>query len=117
VNNTKENLLFMHPDIKYEQIIDKAKQFCEAHDLPKKDFITIRSKKRNRQIDQNTEEVNLNSPFKKHKINTYFMSLDKITSSFLFYHFYHSRFSDAKDIMIRISISVTSILILSMVAK
>ncbi|XP_022183309.1 zinc finger MYM-type protein 1-like [Myzus persicae] len=48
VNNAKENLLLMRSDIKYEQIINEAKQFCEEHDLPEKDFKTIRSKKRKR---------------------------------------------------------------------
>jgi len=77
VNNAKENLLLMRSDIKYEQIINEAKQFCEEHDLPEKDFKTIRSKKRKRQIDEdeNTKEVNLNSPFEKYKINTYLMAL------------------------------------------
>lgn len=89
VNNAKGNLLSMRSDIKYEQIIDEAKQFCEAHDLPEKDFKTIRLKKRKRQIDENTEELNLNSPFDKYKIDIYFMALDKITTSFI------SRFSGA----------------------
>lgn len=44
VNNAKENLLLIRSDIKYEQLINEAKQFCEEHDLPEKDFKTIRSK-------------------------------------------------------------------------
>jgi hypothetical protein len=63
VNNAKENLLSMHSDIKYGQIINEAKQFCEAHDLPEKYFKIIRLKKWKRQIDENAEKVNLNSPF------------------------------------------------------
>jgi len=42
VNNAKENLLTMRSDIKYGQIIDEAKKFCEAHDLPEKYFKIIK---------------------------------------------------------------------------
>lgn len=48
VNNAKENLLSMRSDIKYKKIIDEAKQLCETHDLPEKDFKIIRLKKRKR---------------------------------------------------------------------
>ncbi|XP_050064396.1 zinc finger MYM-type protein 1-like isoform X4 [Aphis gossypii] len=59
VNNAKENLLSMRSDIKYKKIIDEAKQFCETHDLPEKDFKIIRLKKRKRQIDENIKENGL----------------------------------------------------------
>ncbi|XP_050064394.1 zinc finger MYM-type protein 1-like isoform X2 [Aphis gossypii] len=91
VNNAKENLLSMRSDIKYKKIIDEAKQFCETHDLPEKDFKIIRLKKRKRQIDENIKEVNLNSLYENYKISTYFMALDKIITSFT------SRFSEWID--------------------
>ncbi|XP_050064395.1 zinc finger MYM-type protein 1-like isoform X3 [Aphis gossypii] len=93
VNNAKENLLSMRSDIKYKKIIDEAKQFCETHDLPEKDFKIIRLKKRKRQIDENIKEVNLNSLYENYKISTYFMALDKIITSFT------SRFSGAQNIL------------------
>ncbi|KAE9541314.1 hypothetical protein AGLY_004559 [Aphis glycines] len=71
----------------------EAKQFCETHDLPERDFKIIRLKKRKRQIDENIEEVNLNSPYENYKISTYFMALDKIITSFT------SRYSGAQNIL------------------
>lgn len=83
----------MRCDEIYEQIVNDSKQFCIDHNLPENNFKNIRLRKRKRHADENIEDITLNSAFEKYKINTYYMALDKITTSFT------SRFKGAQNIL------------------